>query len=120
MLVGRLEVVAMLDELRAERLHRRVLLAAVAMWNNDDGLQAVALRGKGDTLAVVTARGGDDPSNVWVAALQPVGVDETAAHLERAERRVVLVLHPDLRARARREQRPTMLRRRLHRLVHEG
>ena len=48
---------------------------------------------------------------------QIVEVDETATHLERADRRVVFMLDPHLCARPRPEQRPLLLRGWSHRFV---
>ena len=112
-----LEVVALFDQLRAERLHRAVLAGAVAVRDDERGGNAVARRGKGDRLPVVAARGGDHPFHRASRAPQVIEIHEPAAHLEGADRRVVFVLDPDRAAAPRVEQRPPLLRRRRHRLV---
>ena len=60
------------------------------------------------------------PLHRGAARAQAIEVDEAAAHLEGADRRVVLVLHPDARAQPRVEQRPALLRRRRHGGVDDG
>ena len=111
------EVAAVHDEIRAERLHRRVLVARVALRHDDRAAHAMPARGEGEALAVVAARRADDAGERGVARLERRQQVEAAAHLERAGRRVVLVLDPDLAARAAREQRPRVLRRGRHRRV---
>ena len=49
-----------------------------------------------------------------------VEVDQPASHLERADRRLVLVLHPHGGSAAGIKQRPSLLRRRRHRLVDDA
>ena len=70
-------------------------------------------------LPVVAARRRDDARHLRALAPQAVDVDQPAADLEGAGRRVVLVLDPDLGAERLREQRPGVLRRRRHAAVHE-
>ena len=112
MLVGLLKVVTVFDQLRAQRTHGRVLLAAVPMWNYEDGPQAGAARCKSDTLAVVSTSGRDHSGHVRLALPQFFHVDQAAPDFERADRSVILVIHPDLSVGARAQQRPTDLRRR--------
>ena len=77
--------------------------------------------GEGDALAVIAAGRRDDAGDAPAAGrFRRSHVDEAAAHLEGADRRVVLVLDPDLGARALAEQRPAILRRRRHDRMHEG
>ncbi len=113
-----LEVLAVLHELRAERAHGVVLLAAVAYGDHDRGRDLVLAGGKGDRLPVVAARRADHALRLR-AIREFVEVHQAAAQLERADRRVVLVLEPDLGAQARCERRPQVLRRGLHVAVDE-
>ena len=112
----RLKILAMLDQFGAERAHGAVLLDRIAVRHIDHGRNAVAAGREGEALPVIAARGGDDPGRVRPLALQPVEIDQPAAHLEGADRRVVLVLDHDGRAEPLRQQRPRMRRRRRHRL----
>ena len=75
--------------------------------------------GKRERLAVIAARGADDAGRLRARALEPVHIDEPAAQLEGAGRRVVLVLDEDLRAGRRRKLRPGILRRRRHHRAHD-
>ena len=113
----RLKIRAMLDQFGAERAHRAVLLDRIALWHVDHRRHAVTAGGEGKALPVIAARGGNDPGRVRRLALQPVEIDQPAAHLEGADRRVVLVLDHDGRAEPLRQQRPGMRRRRRHRLA---
>jgi hypothetical protein len=63
---------------------------------------------------MVAARRGDDPPHIRPLALEPVEIDNAAAHLEGADGRVVLVLDDDLDAGHRLEQRPGILWGRRH------
>ena len=56
LLARRLEVVAVLDELGAERAHRRVLLGRIAARHEDAHREPGARAGEGEALAVVAAR----------------------------------------------------------------
>jgi hypothetical protein len=78
MLVGRLKVVTVFDQLRAQGPHRRVFFAAVSMRNYDDGSQAGAAGRKRDTLAVVSTSGRDDPGHLLLALPQFFHVDQAA------------------------------------------
>src|SRR5262249_44449295 len=98
-LESRLEVVPVLDELAALGAHGRILLAAVALRHHDDRAKTDTAAGEGDALAMVAAGRRDDASDLGFAPLELGHVDETAADLEGAKRRVVLVLDPDLAAR---------------------
>ena len=68
---------------------------------------------------MVAAGRADHAAHMRPLALQAFHVDQPAAHLEGAGRRVVLVLHPDLGAAARRQQRPGVVRRRREGGVHQ-
>ena len=92
--VGRLEIVPGFDEPRAEALHRPVLLDAVAVRHDDRRLEPEPRRGERDALPVIAGGRADDPANIRLRALDLVEIDEPAADLEGADRRVVLVLDP--------------------------
>src|ERR1700683_5057836 len=68
---------------------------------------------------MIAAGGRDDPGHIWPRALQIVHVDDAAAHLKGACRRVVLVLHPHLAARPLGKKRPGILRRWWYDTMHE-
>ena len=95
---GRLKVLAMLDQFGAERAHGAVLLHRIAARHINHGRNAVAAGRERKALPVIAARGGNDPGRIRPLALQPVEIDQPAAHLEGADRRVVLVLDHDGRA----------------------
>jgi hypothetical protein len=97
-LARRLEVLTVLDELDSQGAHRRVLRCAVAMRYDDGGRQPIAARGKADRLPVVAARRADNAAHRARRAAEVVEVHQPAAQLEGADRSVVLVLHPHLRA----------------------
>src|ERR1700760_2421596 len=101
-----LEVAAALDQLGAEGGHRAVLLDRVALRYVDRDRQPVAAAGKRDALAVIAARRRDQPARLGMFALEPVDIDQAAAHLESARGCVVLVLDQDVGAETLREQRP--------------
>src|SRR5262249_58991271 len=111
-LEGVLEIEAMLDEFGTLGAHGGVLLGAITVRHVNDCAQTRAARGNRHALAVIASRRGDDAVDSGLTALQLVHVDEAAADLEGTDERMVLVLHPDLGARALREQRPDDLRRR--------
>ena len=96
----RLKILAMLDQLGAERAHGAVLLDRIAPRHIDHGRNAVAAGRESEALPVIAARGGNDPGRIRPLPLQPVEIDQPAAHLEGADRRVVLVLDHDARPRA--------------------
>jgi hypothetical protein len=105
------EVAAVEDELRAEPAHRRDLDGVRALGDADRGRHAEEARRVPDRLAVVPGRGGDHAAR---PLLRPELRDEvdSAAHLERADRLVVLVLDVDLRADELVERRVAVERRR--------
>src|SRR5262249_25159559 len=105
-LVGGLEIMTVLDELGTLRAHGRVLLAAIALGYHDYGGKADTAAGEGDALAVVAAGRRDHAGELGLAPFELGQVDDAAADLEGAERRVVLVLDPDLGTHALREQGP--------------
>ena len=104
----------MLDQLRALRLHRAILLDAVAMRNNDDSFHSEQASRHSRPLAEVSARGRDDAGELRLGLLEPGGVNQGAAQFERADRSVVLVLDPGFNAEPLVDQRPTVLRSRQH------
>jgi hypothetical protein len=108
-LARRLEVLAVFHQFGAERAHRGVLLARIALRHHHHATQPAALRGKRHRLAVVAA-GGADHAEAPGIARQPLEVDDAAAHLEGAHRRVVLVLDPGLGAERGGQLRPRVLR----------
>ncbi|MGY4430270.1 hypothetical protein ACVWWO_002747 [Bradyrhizobium sp. F1.13.1] len=114
-----LKVLAMFNKLCAKRLHRAVLLDRIAARHIDHGGHAMAARRKSEALTMIAARRRDDARNVRPFALQPIEIDQPAAHLEGACRRVILVLDEDLRAEPLGEQRPGVRRRCRHRLPHD-
>ena len=115
----RLKVLAMLDQFGAERAHGAVLLDRIAARHINHGRNAVAAGREGEALPVIAARGGNDPGRIRPLPLQPVEIDQPTAHLEGADRRVVLMLDHNARAEPLAEQRPGMRRRRRHRLPHD-
>src|SRR5262249_53759135 len=76
---------------------------------------AMTPRGECDALAVIAAGGRNDARHIGSLALQPIGIDEAATHLERAGRRVVLVLDDHMRPQPLRGYRRGVRRRRRHR-----
>src|SRR5215475_1592717 len=105
-LEGVLEIEAMLDEFGTLGAHGGVLLGAITMRHVNDCAQTRAARGNRHALTVVASRRRDDAGDSGLTALQLVHVDEAAADLEGADERMVLMLHPDLGARALREKWP--------------
>src|SRR5690242_17405479 len=101
MLVRLLEIVAKLDEISAKRSHRGILLRTVAVWNHNDRTQTHTLCGKSDALAVIATRGGNYSIQRWVTASKFLDINESAANFERAQRRMIFVLYPDIRTDAR-------------------
>jgi hypothetical protein len=108
------EVAAVFDELGAEGLHGGILLGRVATRHHNRRGNSGAPRRKRKRLTMIAARGRHDPHDLRPLASQPIHIDHAAAHLERADRRVVLMLDEDIRADAGREPRPFVLRRRRH------
>lgn len=113
------EIVSELHEFRAERCDRRVLIGRVTARHVDGRPQAGARRGEGDRLAVIAAGGGDDATHLRMGGAQPIKINEPTPNLERAGRRVILVLHPHSAAGAAGEFRPRVLRGRRHDGVHQ-
>ena len=118
MLLRLVEIAAVLDELGAEAAHRRVLLDRIAVRHHDEDGKPGTAAGERERLAVIAAGRAHDADGVGPRTLEPVGIDEPAAHLEGAGRRVVLVLDHDLGAGERGELRPGVLRRRRHHRTH--
>ena len=109
-------VLSDLQELRAKSPHGGVLLAGIVLRHHYDGRHALALCREGNRLSVVAGRSRDHA--IRLATLDALThVNKTASYLEGAERRMVLVLHPNLATEFIGEHRPGMLQRRLHRPV---
>src|SRR5262249_29037421 len=68
---------------------------------------------------MIAARGRDDPGHSCPRALQIFHVDDAAAYLEGASRRMVLVLHPHFASGPFGEKRPSILWRWWDRTMHE-
>ena len=110
MLERGLEIVPGLDQTRAETCHRPVLLDAVAVGHDDRRIESQSRRGECDALTVIAGSRGHDTPNVRLRPPDSVEVDETAADLEGADRRVVLMLDPQLGAEPAGQQWPAILR----------
>ncbi len=104
-----LEVMPVLDQFRAKRAHRGILLAAVAMRDDDRRLHSGPRRGVRDTLAVIAAGCRDQARRRTRRAREAVHIDDSAAQLERADGAVIFVFDPDFCSSARSEQRPSNL-----------
>jgi hypothetical protein len=111
--------VAVLDEVGAERTHGGVLVGVVAERDDDVDGQTRGASGERQALPVVAGGRRDDAGGVRASAQQPIDEHQPAANLERADRQVVLVLDPDVRAEVFGEQRPTVGRSGWQRAVHE-
>src|SRR5688500_17729014 len=107
----RLEIVSVFNQVCPERPHRAVLLSAVAKWHDDCRAEATPHCGERDGLPVIAARGRNHAAALRLTPTEPRHVRERAANLERADGRVILVLHPKLAPGARIEKRPRELRR---------
>ena len=114
-----LEILAVFDQLRAERAHRGVLLARIAVRDDNRHREAGAPSGEGEALAVIAARRRDQAFRLRRAAHERVYIGEAAANLERAGRLVVLVLDHNLGADPFAKQRPGKSRRRPQRPLHD-
>ena len=97
MLAGGVEVLPVLDQLGAERPHRSELDRIGVLGDADPGGDPEEPRGVRDRLPVVAGRRRDQPAPPLLLAELRHEV-HAAADLERADRLVVLVLHPDLGA----------------------
>lgn len=115
-----LEVLAVHDELDAQCAHRRVLVFAVAVRHHDHGAESKPARRESDGLPVIAARRTDHARYRRSAARERLEVHQSATHLERARRREVLVLGPDVCADGVTELWPPDARRGQHRLVDHG
>ena len=117
-LASRLEVMTLLDQNRAERAHRSVLVRAVAVRHDDRDVDAERPTGERQALAVVAPRRADQRPGRQAASSRltrvPIDVHQAATHLERAGRRVVLVLDPHLGTELVGQHRPGVLRGRRH------
>jgi len=114
-----LEIVPGLDEPRAEPRHRPVLLDAVAVGHDNRRIDPKPRAGERDALTVIARRRGHDPPNIGLRPPERVEIHEAAADLEGADRRVVLVLDPQLGADPPRQQWPAILRGRRHHPMNE-
>jgi ABC-type sugar transport system ATPase subunit len=113
-----LEVIAVLDQRRAQRAHGRVLLHAVATGDDYGGGDAVTRGGERDRLPVIAASRAHHAGGPLCAAREIAEVHQPSAHLECADRGVILVLDPHFGPQRFAQQRPAVLRRRRHDLVH--
>ena len=91
------EILAALFERGAVGAHGRVLFGIVARRHEHRARHAVDARGHGNRLAVIAGARGHDALRALLERHRADQV-EAAAHLERARRVVVLVLHPDREA----------------------
>src|SRR5215472_8264885 len=114
----RLIILAVLDQSCPLRPHRGVLLDAVAVRDDDDRRQPEPLRGQCDRLPVIAPRCRNQAARLGRALHQFFHVHDGGAGLERACRGLVFMFHPDLRAETLAQERPAVLRRRLHHTVH--
>src|SRR5258708_12449970 len=89
-----LEVLAEFDHFSAPTAHRRILLSAVAVRNHDHGPESGTDSGKGNTLTKVAPRGCDHSSHLRIFALKLRDIEQCTSDFERANRRMVLLLHP--------------------------
>src|SRR4051794_6394722 len=110
MFTSSLKVVSVLDERRTEAAHRSVLLSAVAVRHDDGDGQVMSRTSQRDRLTVVPP-GRSNESVDRFALGQAVDIDQPTAQLERTDRTVVLMLHPDVRAERVAQQWPPNLRR---------
>ena len=92
---GRLKVLAVLDEIDPQGAHGGVFLPAVAVRHDYGGRESESACRKADGLAVISTGGADDPCRPGRRSRQMVEIDQAAANLESAKRRVVFVLDPD-------------------------
>jgi len=108
--VACLKIVAELDEFSALGAHRRVLFDGVSLRHHDDSAKPVLTGRDRNRLSMVPSRRRDDGTARRKLLAQSVHVDQAAAHLERSDRQMVLMLHPHRAARARVDLRPGVLR----------
>src|SRR5665213_1952371 len=118
-LACRLKILAVLDKLGAESAYRAILLDRIAVGNIDRHRHTVTACRKGETLAMIAACRRNDPGRARPFTLQTIEIDQSAAHLESAGRRMVLMLDNDRRAEPLRQHRPGIRRRRRHRPAHD-
>ena len=94
-LPGLIEVLAKGDHLRTEPLHGLDLERVGSLRHHDHGLDAEKLSGVCDRLSVVSRRGCGNSRSLLFLGQARDEVDP-ASNLERTDRLVVLVLHPNL------------------------
>ncbi|MCY1448086.1 hypothetical protein D9M71_647330 [compost metagenome] len=93
---GLVEIGAVFDQLRTLGAHRRVLLPRVTLRHHDDDRQPGVTCRQRHALPVVATGGSDQSTHLRFLPQQPLHVKQTAAHLERTGRCMVLMLDPDL------------------------
>jgi hypothetical protein len=103
------------DKIGTESPHGAIFLDRIAVRHKDRHRHAITARREGDTLAVISPGRRNQSGDARPLALQAVDIDEPAAHLEGAGRRMVLVFNNGRRAEPLRQQRPSVSRRRRHR-----
>src|SRR2546428_4819000 len=89
------EIAAVLDQLGTERAHRAVLVARIAVRNDNDTPHGVAARGEREALPVIAARCGDDPGGRLTTRGECGDEIQAATYLERTPGCMVLVPDPD-------------------------
>src|SRR5207247_1038428 len=85
-----------LDDLRAEAADRLFLVLGDRLRHADGAVDAVVLRGPGETLAVVAGAGAEHARQALLLR-QPREARQSSADLERARVLEILALEPDLR-----------------------
>jgi hypothetical protein len=113
----RLKVLAKLHQLRPQRPHRLVLLHTIAKRHHNHHPNPTLRPSKRHRLPMIPPRSRNHPLHLRPFPPQPIHIDQPTPNLERPHRRMVLMLHPDLRASPRIQQRPTVLRSRRHTFV---
>ena len=94
------EVFSVLDEFGSPGAHRQILLDAVAVRHNDGRRQSELARRESDALPVIPACGRNHTSGSGTGLSKLADQNQSAASLERADRLMIFMLHPDFRASA--------------------
>jgi hypothetical protein len=89
-----LKIITMLDQLGSPRPHGAILFHAVAPRHHDCGGEVVPPRGKRDCLSVIAASRGDYSANLGLPRDELCHIVQQTANFERAQCRVIFVLHP--------------------------
>src|SRR5437764_10884365 len=97
---------AMLDQFGAERAHRVIFLAAVAVRNDDHGFQSELRCRESDRLTVISAGRRDNTCDVRMRSPQPIHVHDPAAYLKSPDRSVILMFDPQITAGFAGQERP--------------